>query len=151
MVAMVNVGGTLVPADATFRYGGGFGTEQIISAAQAASIVGRTYDGASTFYGSAGRGFTSYEGYIDPYQPGTTAPPPAPARPAAKPKRKAAPRKSTLTAPPKPNLPAVNDPITPAERAEISKPAKGLESTIKTNPVLLREKRRRSYLTAGAY
>jgi hypothetical protein len=55
--------------------------------------------------------------------------------------------RSALTAPQAPALKEVLDPITPAEKAEVTKPAKGLESTIKTSPLLLRERRKRSYLT----
>ena len=73
----------------------------------------------------------------------------APAAAAPAPAQRRAPAKSALTAPPQPNLPAVTDPITKKERDEVSKPAKGLENTIKTSPTLLREKRRKSYLTAG--
>lgn len=58
--------------------------------------------------------------------------------------------------PPQPQSPfkAPSDPVTPAERAEISKPASGLENTIKTVKTLIQrrvndEKRRRTYLTSG--
>ena len=43
----------------------------------------------------------------------------------------------------------VDAPITPEEREEITPPASGLEDTIKTTPQLLRERRKRSYLTRG--
>ena len=68
-------------------------------------------------------------------------------RPAAAPKP-AAPKKSVL-APQAPPPAPLDQKVTQKERDEITKPAKGLETTIKTSPTLLREKRRKSYLTSG--
>ena len=69
----------------------------------------------------------------------------APAAPAAAP---SAPRRSVL-APSAPPPAPLNQEVTQKDRDEVTKPAKGLENTIKTSPTLLREKRRKSYLTAG--
>lgn len=70
---------------------------------------------------------------------------PAAPKPAPAPVSRPAPKRTALTAPPQTTAPSA--PVTAKERAEVSKPAKGLEDTIKTTPTLLREKRRRSYLT----
>ena len=65
------------------------------------------------------------------------------------PKRSSGGGGSALTPPPAPPLKSPRDPIEQEERDEISDPGDGLENTIKTTPKLLRERRRRSYLTAG--
>jgi hypothetical protein len=99
-------------------------------------------------YDQGKTGFTTYEAYLkDHYNrigkyENRFAKPEAP--------KASAPRRggSELTIP-EPVLKAPSDPIDQEERDEISKPADGLEGTIKTNPSLLRERRRRSYLTAG--
>ena len=61
------------------------------------------------------------------------------------PKSRSAPAPAPVANEPTP----VSAPITDDERAEITPPASGLEDTIKTTPQLLRERRKRSYLTAG--
>ena len=80
-------------------------------------------------------------------QMGTPVAAPKPAAPAPAP-RPSAPKKSVL-APQAPPPAPLDQKVTQKERDEITKPAKGLESTIKTSPTLLREKRRKSYLTSG--
>ena len=153
MVAMVNVGGKLVPENQTFSFYNGYGTTSTLNAAQAAETL-RRYPGSSGGAYGDGAQWTLDEGdqtgaFITMGKP-VAAPAPKAAAPAAAPAQKRAPARSILQAPPKPNLPGVMDPISQKEINEVTKPAKGLESTIKTTPSLLRERRKRSYLTAGA-
>ena len=139
---MVNVNGKLVPSNQMFTVQlDSYGDVQV-DAAQAAVMYQRMNAGNPGNTNTAGeiQGITMGKEVAAPAAPAPAAPAPAQRR---------APAKSALTAPPQPNLPAVTDPITKKERDEVSKPAKGLENTIKTSPTLLREKRRKSYLTAG--
>jgi len=83
--------------------------------------------------------YKQYDAYEAPKAP-PPPPPPAPKR---------APVKSVLSAPaPVAAAPAPAPAPTQKERDEVTPPAKGLEATIKTSPTLLRERRRRSYLTS---
>ena len=150
MVAMVNVGGKLVPENQTFSFYNGYGTTSTLNAAQAADTLRRYPAASGGAYGNGAQwtldegdqtgAFITMDGAV-------AAPKPAAAPAAPAPAQKRAPAKSALTAPPAPNLPNVRDPITAKERAEVTKPAKGLEDTIKVSPTLMREKRRKSYLT----
>ena len=83
------------------------------------------------------------ESYTISDQQPQAAPPPAAAAPSAPRRPKA---RSALTAPAP--APFKQEAPTQTERDEITPPAKGLEATIKTSPKLLRERRRRSYLTS---
>ena len=143
MVAMVNVGGTLVPENQSFTYNSGWGRPVTLNAAQAANALA-----TGNMVGSGGQ----WQDIGD--QAGQTM---QMDKPVAAPKKKAAPKaapkpvakrpaaKSALTAPPAVTAPSA--PVTAKERAEVSKPAKGLENTIKTSPTLLRERPKRTYLT----
>ena len=83
--------------------------------------------------------YKQYDAYQAPQAPQAAAAAPAP-------RRASKPRPSALTAPaPAPFKQAAP---TQKERDEVTPPAKGLEATIKTSPKLLRERRRRSYLTS---
>ena len=92
------------------------------------------------------RGNTTQAGMLQKLTPNEApkqeAPAPAPAAP-----RPSAPR--SVLSPSAPPPAPLNQQVTQKERDEVTKPAKGLENTIKTTPTLLREKRRKSYLTAG--
>jgi hypothetical protein len=146
MVAMVNVGGRMVPENQTYTYSSGWGTTVKLQASQAADMLR-----SQNLVGSNGqwRDQGDQAGQTLMMDKPVAAPKPAAAPAAPAPAARRAPAKSALAPPPQPNLPAVTDPITKEERAEVTKPAKGLEDTIKVSPTLLREKRRRSYLTAG--
>ena len=109
-----------------------------LTAAQAAAM----YEKSSAY----SRGNTSQAGMLQKLTP--NAPPkkkPAPAAPKSAPK--AAKKRSVLNSTPEP-APFQQTQPTQQERDEITPPAKGLEDTIKTSPTLLRERRRRSYLTS---
>jgi hypothetical protein len=146
MVAMVNVGGRMVPENQTYTYSSGWGTTVKLKAAQAADMLR-----SQNMVGSNGQWYDEGDQAGETLQmdkPVAQRPAPKPAPSVAKP----APKKTALTkpavsAPPQGKKPS--DPVTKEERAEISKPAKGLENTIKTSPTLLRERRRRTYLTRG--
>jgi hypothetical protein len=148
MVAMVNVGGRMVPENQTYTYSSGYGTTVKLKAAQAADMLR-----SQNLAGSNGQWYDQGD------QAGQTlmmdkavAPPPAPKPKPAPSVAKPAPKKTALTKPAvsaPPQVKKPSDPVTKKERAEISKPAKGLENTIKTSPTLLRERRRRTYLTRG--
>ena len=149
MVAMVNVGGKLVPENQTFSFYNGYGTTSTLTAAQAADTL-RRYPGSSGGAYGDGAQWTLDEGdqtgaFIK-MDGAVAAPKPQPAPKAAP--RPAAPKKSVL-APQAPPPAPLDQKVTQKERDEITKPAKGLESTIKTSHTLLREKRRKSYLTSG--
>ena len=136
-MAMVNVNGKLVPAEQMFTVQlDSYGDVQV-DAAQAAVMYQRMNAGNP--------GNTTQAGEIQGITMGkeVAAKAPAPAAP-----RPSAPRKSVL-APAAPPPAPLNQQVTQKEREEVTKPAKGLENTIKTTPTLLREKRRKSYLTAG--
>ena len=145
MVAMVNVGGKLVPENQTFSYYTGYGSTGTITAAQAADTLRRSpaarkdSSGWSLDEGDQTGAFLEMNAPVE-------VPKPQPAPKAAP--RPAAPKKSVL-APQAPPPAPLDQKVTQKERDEITKPAKGLESTIKTSPTLLREKRRKSYLTSG--
>lgn len=54
MVAMVNVGGILVPANQTFQLYGGYGTTSTVTAAEAANVLARA--GSAAMGGDDGKG-----------------------------------------------------------------------------------------------
>ena len=145
MVAMVNVGGKLVPENQTFSFYNGYGTTSTLNAAQAADTLRRSpaatmqSSGWALDEGDQTGAFLQMNSVV-------AAPKPQPAPKAAP--RPATPKKSVL-APQAPPPAPLDQKVTQKERDEITKPAKGLESTIKTSPTLLREKRRKSYLTSG--
>jgi hypothetical protein len=147
MVAMVNVGGKLVPENQTYTYSSGYGTTVKLKAAQAADVLrSQNLVGSNGQWQDEGDQAGAWLGMDKPVAAPKPAPKPAPsvAKPAPK---KTALTKPAVSAPPQVKKPS--DPVTKKERAEISKPAKGLENTIKTSPTLLRERRRRTYLTRG--
>jgi len=138
-MAMVNVNGKLVPAEQMFTVQlDSYGDVQV-DAAQAAVMYQRMNAGNPGNTTQAGE----IQGITMGKEVAAKAPAPAPAAP-----RPSAPRKSVL-APAAPPPAPLNQQVTQKERDEVTKPAKGLENTIKTTPTLLREKRRKSYLTAG--
>lgn len=149
MAQQIQVGGRLYNPDAKFYYSSGVGGPDLISAEQAARIAPRMNYGKGLYgnYSGGGDSWTDYEGYLDLADAGTPIKKKAPEAAAPAPQRRSAPRQSALTAPAVPDLPAVSDPVQPEEKDAITRPAEGLESTIKTTPTLLRERRRRSYLT----
>lgn len=109
-----------------------------LNAAQMQNFYAKSYQtmGNTTAAGEL-QSFTALEA---PKKKKTVAP-----KAAAPAPRKTALTKPAVSAPPQTKKPS--DPVTAEERAEVSKPAKGLENTIKTSPTLLRERRKRTYLT----
>ena len=149
MVAMVNVGGKLVPENQTFSFYNGYGTTSTLNAAQAADTLRRYNPSSGGAYGG-GAQWTLDEGdqtgaFLDMNAPVAAPKKKAAPKAAPKPAAKRPAAKTALTAPPAVTAPSA--PVTAKERAEVSKPAKGLENTIKTSPTLLRERRKRTYLT----
>lgn len=145
---MVNVGGKMVPENQTFSFYNGYGTTSSLNAAQAADTL-RSYPAASGGAYGDGAQWTLDEGdqtgaFI---KMNSAVAAPAAAKPAAAPAPSSGGGFGGGSA-----LNALPDPVEPvrAKIEDVSRPAAGLESTIKTSPTLLREKRRKSYLTAGA-
>jgi hypothetical protein len=139
-MAQVRIGTKMYDANQTFmaEIDSVAGPVQL-TAAQAAAMYNNT--------NSYSMGNTTQAGMLQSLTP--NAPPPKPKAPAAAPAPapRAAPKKSVLSEPPPPAFQQTQP--TQQERDEVTPPASGLEDTIKTSPSLLRERRKRSYLTSA--
>jgi len=143
-MAQVRVGGTLYDENQMFTFNSGYGGSYQLNAAQAANQIQQSgYQGNGGLWYDAGGDTAGGDIRVS----GEIIKPKAPAPSAPAPPRPSAPR--SVLSPATPPPPPLDQSVTQQERDEVTKPAKGLENTIKTTPTLLREKRRKSYLTAG--